>query len=58
MRNNLAHLPTQTSEVELIRNESADLVSDHNLMTETVWDDFAGMQRPQDDLYDIGAFER
>jgi PKD repeat protein len=90
VRNNLVHLPSEALEGEMIRNASADLVSDHNLMTDNpglvdpdnpdhllkdfrlladsaaknqgadvpVWDGFDGTQRPQDGLYDIGAFER
>ncbi len=90
VRNNLVHLPSSATEVEMIRNDSTDLVSDHNLLTDlpgladpgnmdflqkdfsllagspaenqgtevSVWDDFAGTNRPQDGLYDIGAFER
>ena len=35
VRNNLVHLPSDASVVEMIRNESADLVNDHNLMTDS-----------------------
>ncbi len=90
VRNNLVHLPSAASEPEMMRNDSTDLVSDYNLMTDApgladpdnidflqkdygllagspaenqgtqvpVRDDCAGTQRPQDGLYDIGAFER
>ncbi len=34
VRNNLVHLPAAAAQVEMIHNNSADLVSDHNLMTD------------------------
>ncbi len=35
IRNNLAHFPQNTTSVTLISNSSADLVADHNLLTNT-----------------------